>query len=46
MKLILIIMCIGKGKMTNRGRRDAGLAYISDDSIFEKNWYVRKFRRN
>ncbi len=28
--------------MTNRERRDAGLAYISDDSIFEEQWVCRK----
>lgn len=28
--------------MTNRERRDAGLAYISDDSIFEEQLVCRK----
>jgi len=29
-------------KMTHRERRDAGLAYISDDSIFEEQLVCRK----
>ena len=28
--------------MTNKERRDAGLAYISDDSIFEEQMVCRK----
>ena len=28
--------------MTNRERRDAGLAYISDDSVFEEQIVCRK----
>ena len=31
-----------KTEMTNRQRRDAGLAYISDDSIFEEQLVCRK----
>lgn len=29
-------------KLTNRQRRDAGMAYISDDAVFEEQLVCRK----